>query len=119
MIASRDRQADCELGLGGLLAWLAIFGVALAFLEQIAGWPAQPTLPDQLPSWTLVLVWLNSPFSAFGPILPVAFDIAWLLWAVTAASVALEVILDLLEAGTRGAAWVGSVRHSTSWLVIP
>src|SRR4051794_11391331 len=51
MTAADDRDSEGELGLGGLLAWLAIFGAALASLEQVAGWPAPPSVPDHLPSW--------------------------------------------------------------------
>ncbi len=59
MSSREDAGSDgSELGLGGLLVWLTIFGVALAGLEQLAGWPAQPTLPDPLPSWNAVQVWL-------------------------------------------------------------
>jgi nucleoid-associated protein YgaU len=108
-----------ELGLGGLLVWLAMFGAALAGLEQLAGWPAQPALPDHLPSWNAIQIWLNRPLVDIGPVLPIAFDLGWIVWGLTAASIALQVLVDLLDAATRGAAWVGSLRLATSWLVVP
>ena len=114
-----NQRSDNELGLGGLLAWLAIFGVALAGMEQLAGWPSPPGLPDHLPNWTAVQLWLNSPFRGIGALLPIAFELAWLVWWLTAASITLEVVLDLLDAATRGAAWVASVRGATDWLVLP
>jgi len=119
MTMTDDRISDRELGLGGLLVWLAIFGGALAGLGQLAGWPAQPALPDHLPSWNVIQVWLNSPLVGIEVLLPVALSIGWLVWALTAASIALQVLVDLLDAATRGAAWVGSLRLATSWLVIP
>jgi nucleoid-associated protein YgaU len=79
----------------------------------------QPDLPDRLPDWHALLVGLNSPFSMTGALLPVALDIAWLVWLWTAASIALEVVVNLLEAATRGATWVASLRTATDWLVIP
>src|SRR5437899_7089298 len=54
--AHHQRSDGDQLGLGGLLVWLAIFGVALAGLEELAGWPAQPMLPDHWPSWIQVQV---------------------------------------------------------------
>jgi len=116
---SEDQISDGELGLGGLLVWLAIFGAALAALEQLAGWPAQPALPDHLPSWNAIQVWLNSPLADIGPLLPVALDFGWIVWGLTAVSIALQVLVDLLDAATRGAAWVGSLRLATNWLVVP
>src|SRR6266498_4127305 len=80
---------------------------------------SQPALPDHLPSWNVIQVWLNSPLAGIEPLLPVAFDIGWVVWGLTAASIALQVLVDLLDAATRGAAWVGSLRLATNWLVIP
>ncbi len=115
-----DQQSDGEqLGLGGLLVWLAIFGVALAGLEELAGWPAQPMLPDHWPSWIQVQVWLNSPLAGLDTVVPLALDLGWVVWALTAASILLQALVDLLDAATRGAAWVRSLRLATNWLVLP
>src|SRR5206468_7532699 len=54
-----------------------------------------------------------------GPVLPVALDIGWIAWALTAASIVLQLVVDLLDAFTRGAAWVRSLRAATTWLVAP
>ena len=115
----RAQRPDGELGLGGLLVWLVIFGVGLIGLEQFAGWPAQPMLPDHWPSWAQIQVWLNSPLAGLGTVLPLAFDIGWIVWALTATSVLVQALVDLLDAVTRGAAWVGSLRLATNWLVLP
>jgi hypothetical protein len=34
-------------------------------------------------------------------------------------SIVLQALVDLLDAVTRGAAWVGSLRLATNWLVLP
>jgi hypothetical protein len=94
----RERRAQLpegELGLGGLLVWLVIFGIGLIGLEQFAGWPAQPMLPDHWPSWAQIQVWLNSPLAGLGTVLPLAFDIGWIVWALTAASIVVQALVDL------------------------
>ncbi|MGI9145300.1 MAG: CPBP family intramembrane glutamic endopeptidase [Chloroflexota bacterium] len=112
-------RRESELGLIGLLVWLGFFGVALAGLEQLAGWPAQPALPDHLPSWASTQVWLNSPMAGLDTLVRVALDLAWIVWGLTAVSILLQALVDLLDAATRGAAWVRSLRLATSWLVVP
>jgi hypothetical protein len=112
-------QSPTELGLGGLLAWLAIFGIALIYLEQLAGWPTLPKLPDQWPTWVSIQVWLASLLAGLTTMVPLAFYLAWMIRALTAASVAVQAAVDLLDADTHGAGWVRSLRQATNWLVLP
>jgi len=112
-------RSESELGLIGLLLWLGFFGVALAGLEQLAGWPIRPALPEHLPSWASVQVWLNSPLAGLETEVSIALDLGWVVWGLTAASVLLQALVDLLDAATRGAAWVRSLRVATNWLVLP
>jgi hypothetical protein len=99
-----DQLSQNELGMGGLLVWLGIFGVALAGLEQLAGWPVQPPLPDHWPSWAFIQVWLNSPWLASERWCHSPSTSPWGVWALTAASILLQALVDLLDAATRGAA---------------
>jgi hypothetical protein len=99
--------------------WLALFGAALLGAEQLAGWPAQPLLLERLPDADTIQIWLNSPTRAAKTLLPLAFDLAWAVWALTILSIVVQVTVDLLDALTRGAAWVTSLRTATEWLVLP
>ena len=89
--------------------------MALAGLEELAGWPTQPVWPDQFPTWNAIQLWLNSPLTASVQLLPIALDVSWIVWGLTAASIGLQVLVDLLEAVTRGATWVRSLRFATNW----
>src|SRR6266851_6423958 len=63
-VMSAERGYIGALGLRSLIVWLAIFGGALYGLEEVAGWPALPMLPDSRPTWVQVDVWVRSPFAS-------------------------------------------------------
>src|SRR5579859_6394355 len=83
-----------------LLAWLAIFGFGLRLL---VGWPAAPSLPEQMPSWSAFQVWAQSPGASLQGLISFAAILAWAVWLWTLASVLLRVAIDLGDAFTRGA----------------
>jgi nucleoid-associated protein YgaU/DNA-binding SARP family transcriptional activator len=99
-----------------LLGWLTLFGVGLKWL---VGWPAAPVLPAVMPSWSTVQVWAQSPGASPEGLVSWAAALAWVVWIWTLATVLLRVLVDLADALTRGARWVGSVRLVSDWLTIP
>ena len=99
-----------------LLGWLTLFGVGLKLL---VGWPTAPVLPDHVPSWSVIQVWIQSPGASLDGLLSWAAALAWVVWVWTLASVLLRVAVDVADVLTRGARWVGSVRLVSDWLTIP
>jgi hypothetical protein len=83
-----------------LLAWLAVFGVALRLL---VGWPAAPARPDAVPSWTAIQVWIQSPGASPAGLLSWADALAWAVWLWTCASVLLRLVVDFADALARSA----------------
>ena len=44
---------------------------------------------------------------------------AWIVWGWTCLFVILRIALNVLDAATRGAAWVDSLRKASDWLTLP
>jgi hypothetical protein len=112
-----DRRAEKSMGLLALLAWLAILGLAVNWL---AGWPPpHPTLPSSFPSLAELQVWLRSPVFAVNWLAPSAGITAWVVLGWIGITVLVRVALNLLDAFTRGAQWVGALRGASTWLTLP
>ena len=113
-VSSREPGVSYDLPI--LLGWLTLFGVGLKLL---VGWPTAPVLPDHMPSWSVIQVWIQSPGASLDGLLSWAAALAWVVWVWTLASVLLRVAVDVADGLTRGARWVGSVRLVSDWLTIP
>ena len=113
-VSSREPGVSYDLPI--LLGWLTLFGVGLKLL---VGWPAAPVLPDHMPSWSVIQVWIQSPGSSPAGLVSWAAALAWVVWVWTLASVLLRVVVDVADGLTRGARWVGSIRLVSDWLTIP
>src|SRR6185503_18090429 len=115
-VSASSREPGASYDLPILLGWLTLFGVGLKLL---VGWPTAPVLPDHVPSWSVIQVWIQSPGAPLDGLLSWAAALAWVVWVWTLASVLLRVAVDLADGLTRGARWVGSVRLVSDWLTIP
>src|SRR6266568_550084 len=112
----RDRQ---KMGMRGLLLWLA--GGSLLWYRLI-GWPppALPPLPQTLPSWAMVDVWVRSPLAMdwTGFVATIGL-VGWAFWAWAWATVLLEVAVNLADAASHGAAWVLAARGALRPVTVP
>jgi len=107
------------MGMRGLLLWLAV-GSLLWY--RLIGWPppALPPLPQTLPSWAMVDVWVRSPLATYwtGFVATIGL-VGWAFWAWAWATVLLEVAVNLADAATHGAAWVLAVRGALRPMPVP
>src|SRR6266700_3445663 len=114
-----ERRDRPKMGMRGLLLWLAL-GSLLWY--RLIGWPppALPPLPQTLPSWAMVDVWLRSPLAMdwTGFVATIGL-VGWAFWAWAWATVLLEVAVNLADAATHGAAWVLAARGALRPVTIP
>ena len=87
-----ERRDRSKMGMRGLLLWLAL-GSLLWY--RLIGWPppALPPLPQTLPSWAMVDVWVRSPLATdwTGFVATIGL-VGWAFWAWAWATVLLEVL---------------------------
>jgi nucleoid-associated protein YgaU/two-component SAPR family response regulator len=99
--------------LSFLVLVLAVVGVGLYAVG------ATPYLPSSVPNASDVASTLRGsdlPTETLGYIL---VDAAWLIWGWVVLSLLLRVAVDLAEAASRGAAWVGSLRQLSDSITLP
>ena len=116
---SAEREHIGAFGLRGLIVWLAIFGGALYALEQIARGRrcrCLPTLCRPGCRWTFGCE-APSPRSRYSNLCFSGY--LGSVWAWTCMSVVLRITVDMVDAATRGAAWVGGLRSASDWITLP
>ena len=95
-----ERRDRPNMGMRGLLLWLAVGSLLWYWL---IGWPppALPPLPETLPSWAMVDVWIRSPLATdwTGFVATIGL-VGWAFWAWAWATVLLEVAVNLVDAAT-------------------
>src|SRR5712691_10984420 len=114
-----ERRHRPKMGMRGLLLWLAV-GSLLWY--RLIGWPppALPPLPQTLPSWATVDVWLRSPLATdWTGFVAIIGLVGWAFWVWAWASVLLEVGVNLADAATQHASWVVATRAILRPLTVP
>src|SRR6266851_3750018 len=114
-----ERRDSPKMGMRGLLLWLAV-GSLLWY--RLIGWPppALPPLPQMLPSWAMVDIWVRSPLATdwTGFVATIGL-VGWAFWAWAWATVLLEVAVNLADAATHGATWVRAARGALRPVTVP
>ena len=121
---SRRRHSLGSARTGGaqpapLACLVVLLAVSGAGLSIIGGIPDPSQLPG-LPSWGTLEVMARSPNPSLDGVLQLSLLVGWLVWIWAAASVVLELVLVVAEAGpAQGAAWLERIRAVADRLTLP
>jgi DNA-binding SARP family transcriptional activator len=78
-----------------------------------------PRLPEGLPDLSKVGALLGAAALPLDVVAYALVSLTWLVWLWAIASLALELVLVVIEGVARGAAWVGRLRQLANWVTLP
>jgi two-component SAPR family response regulator/nucleoid-associated protein YgaU len=112
-LPTRSARRHERLRLFAFSGLMLLAGVGLA----ATGGP--PRVPSGVPRIQDVTAALSGSTLPLQPLVLVLIDLAWAVWGWILASLAVQLLLEVAEAVTRGAAWVRSLRRYADRLTFP
>ena len=108
-----EQRQTSAAGLVGLAIGLGLGAVILYAID------GPPRLPDQLPSWDVVLLTLQGSSVPYSALVYLLVTAAWAIWAWVVASLVLRLIVVSFDVMLHGAGWIRPLRSISDRMTLP